>query len=154
MNLDVFLTKQCNMKCEFCGAYIDTEPQKLKANDIDKILHSGRKYGFRYTTFSGGEPLLYNELEEALKFADSNGFWVNITTNGLLISQETIDFLKDKNVNLRVSLHTLDPKTLGNNGNRYFRKVISNIQLLKRNQMYFSLDVPFMMRILMRLRIW
>ncbi|GEM_PF-1118694 len=140
MNLDVFLTKQCNMKCEFCGAYIDTEPQKLKANDIDKILHSGRKYGFRYTTFSGGEPLLYNELEEALKFADSNGFWVNITTNGLLISQETIDFLKDKNVNLRVSLHTLDPKKHWEiTGTDTLEKVISNIQLLKRNQMYFSL---------------
>ena len=110
MNLDIFLTKQCNMECEFCGAHVDTSPSKLTAKDVDKILNSGKKYGFRYTTFSGGEPLLYGELKDALKFAANNGFWVNITTNGLLINQEIIDFLKGKNINLRVSLHTLNPR--------------------------------------------
>lgn len=140
MNLDVFLTKQCNMECVFCGAHVDTDPNKLKADDIGKILHAGKEYGFRYTTFSGGEPLLYNELKEALKFADNNGFWVNITTNGLLINQEIIDFLRGKNVNLRVSLHTLDArKHRSITGTDTLDKVISNIELLKNNRMYYSL---------------
>ncbi len=140
MNLDIFLTKQCNMRCEFCGAYIEKTPPKLSVEEIDQILTKGKAYGFRYTTFSGGEPLLYTSLSDALAAADKNGFWVNLTTNGALIDQKFIDSVKGKNVNLRVSLHTLNPKThVEMTQTDTLQRVLEGIDLLKNNGMYYSI---------------
>lgn len=140
MNLDVFLTKECNMKCVFCGAWVEQKCSELLPEELDIIFQEGKNYGFRYTTLSGGEPLLYKDFRKAVEIAIKHGFWVNVTTNGLLIDQDLIDFILHKNVNLRVSLHTLNrEKHKIITGTDSGDIVVDHIQLLHRNQMYFSL---------------
>ncbi len=139
MNLDVFLTKKCNMKCVFCGAWVEENCPVLLPEDLKIIFKEGKAFGFRYTTLSGGEPLIYPYFKEAVEIAVMNGFWVNVTTNGLLIDQGIIDFLKSKNVNLRISLHTLKKeKHQAITGNDTWDIIVNNIKLLQKNKMYFS----------------
>ncbi len=128
------------MRCIFCGAVVDNEVSLLLPQELEHIFREGKKYGFRYTTLSGGEPLVYKYFREAVEIALKYSFWVNVTTNGLLINQDLINFLKCKNVNLRVSLHTLNPnKHCKITGTDTWNTVVNNIKLLKMNNMYFSI---------------
>lgn len=140
MNLDIFLTTHCNMLCSFCGANVTNEASFIDTGEVEKILEAGKEYGFRYTTFSGGEPLTHPNLFEILDISDNLGYWSNITTNGLLIDQELINFIKNKKINIRVSLHTLnDKKHEKITGTATLANIIENIQLLNKNKIYFSI---------------
>lgn len=141
MNLDIFLTTDCNMTCKFCGAWKQDQKAKyLDKEDVFKTLEDGKKYGFKFTTLSGGEPLLHPDLKEIIEFADFLGYWINITTNGLLVNQEFINAIKNKKVNIRVSCHTLNKeKHKEITGDNTFDKVMESIYLLKSNNKYYSI---------------
>ena len=66
------LTTECNLKCGFCyNAYTENQKSKKSLN-VDKIKELLLKVvnikDVEWITFSGGEPLIYPELEEIIKF--------------------------------------------------------------------------------------
>ena len=50
---------------------------------VKRNLEQAREIGVRFVDFTGGEPLLYEDLPRALEYARELGFWTSITTNGL-----------------------------------------------------------------------
>jgi pyrroloquinoline quinone biosynthesis protein E len=54
--------------------------------------------GVGYITFAGGEPLLYEQLAEAVKYAKDSGFVVTMTTNGSLVTEKTARELVDAGI--------------------------------------------------------
>jgi putative heme d1 biosynthesis radical SAM protein NirJ2 len=90
------ITKACNLKCEHC--YRDAgQPQKdeLTLEEGKKLLFDLKELGFRIIIFSGGEPLLREELYEWIKYANSLGLISVIGTNGTMIDLKTAQRLKD-----------------------------------------------------------
>lgn len=86
----VVLTHDCNLRCQFCYAkragyckddYIDFEGLK-------KIVDFCSTAGIRYIVFTGGEPLLYPNIIDTVKYIrgrDPN-IGIAIPTNGILLS--------------------------------------------------------------------
>lgn len=109
MNAEFFLTDSCNMQCSFCGAWNQNGIcKKLHIATINEFLDELHENGYRYLSLSGGEPFLYDELFDVIRYAAQRGFLINVTTNGLTIDKEYTALIRNKNVITRVSLHTLD----------------------------------------------
>lgn len=82
-----YVTLRCNSKCIFCAIWRNIENFKLREQTIDEIeknLINLKKLGIKIIDFTGGEPLLYPHLSEALKIAKHYGFYTTVTTNCLL----------------------------------------------------------------------
>jgi len=83
------VTMDCNYKCRFC--FYKNMTGKFK--DIEKarhILETLKAKGIEKINFTGGEPLLYRNLDYLLKMAKDMGFIVSIVTNGALLNEERI----------------------------------------------------------------
>lgn len=141
MNLDIFVTTDCNMKCSFCGSWKQNEAAAfIPLERVFEMLDAGKDYGFKFTTLSGGEPFLHKDIFDIIDYADKKGYWCNLTTNGLLIDENTITKLKNKKVNIRVSLHTLDRKLHEKmTGSDTLDKVLDAIKLLRDRRQFYSI---------------
>ena len=86
LTLQVEPTRRCNLSCEICmrGNLNDME-STLSLDDFKTILKSG---SFRYAGLHGwGEPLLNPHLFQMIEYAESEGVYTNLTTNGTLIGE-------------------------------------------------------------------
>ena len=78
-----YLTYRCNAKCGFCDIWEIPSPYATIEN-IENNLKSLRKLGVKIIDFTGGEPLLHQQLDLILELAKSAGFITTVTTNALL----------------------------------------------------------------------
>jgi MoaA/NifB/PqqE/SkfB family radical SAM enzyme len=85
--LHYYLTNRCNCRCSFCQIWQETPKSDAKAADVLKNLTEARKAGCRFVDFTGGEPLLHQELPLFLSEAKKLGFITSVTTNCLLFPQ-------------------------------------------------------------------
>jgi pseudo-rSAM protein/SPASM domain protein len=91
------LTKQCNLYCSHCYAAADTEtaPGELSTAEGKRLLEDLADYGVPVVLFSGGEPLVRDDLFELIRYADDQGIRPVLSTNGTLITQEKAERLRD-----------------------------------------------------------
>jgi len=85
-----YVTLKCNAKCEFCNIWQDKDNfhlQEQTLTEIENNLRALKKLGVKIIDFTGGEPLLYPHLIEALHLAKKYGFYTTITTNCSLYPQ-------------------------------------------------------------------
>lgn len=97
--LTFIVTKNCNMHCPYC--WVSTDKSFLTAEQMKRAFDIVSKRGKVSVGFFGGEPLLY--FDEIKNFTDMvkgnpNLSSLNITTNGILINDEIIKWIKENNV--------------------------------------------------------
>ena len=83
--LHYYVTYRCNGRCVFC----DIPPSRAGSKEptlaeIEENLRSAKRLGVKFVDFTGGEPLLFRDLPEALRCAKALGLWTSVTTNCLL----------------------------------------------------------------------
>lgn len=84
-------TYRCNSKCDFCNFWRDKNLKKMpdaRFIDAKKNLDDLKKIGAKFIDFTGGEPLLNNELPDILTYAKQLGFFIKLSTNGLLFPEK------------------------------------------------------------------
>lgn len=91
------MTQRCNLKCVHCYAHaidpkgadpINTEQAKAMIDDL-------AAFGAPVMLFSGGEPLIREDLVELAKYATDKGMRAVISTNGTLITKKKAKELKE-----------------------------------------------------------
>lgn len=82
---NILLTNRCNLKCVMCGQWREKPREELSTADWKKIIDDIRKNGFRNIHFTGGEPLLRDDLKDLISYSVARGFTVGMTTNGMLL---------------------------------------------------------------------
>jgi len=90
------MTKRCNLKCVHCYAQaVDPEGTDIINTDQAKtMIDDLAAYGAPVMLFSGGEPLVRQDLVELASYATSKGMRAVISTNGTLITKEKARELK------------------------------------------------------------
>lgn len=78
-----YLTYRCNAKCGFCDIWERPSPY-ISEDDFKNNLRDLKKLGVKVIDFTGGEPLLHQELPRFLGMAKKMGFITTVTTNCLL----------------------------------------------------------------------
>ena len=92
--LDLVLTKACNLRCTFCISYGSLKGERwMDFGLYEQIAH--RLFPTAHTVFfcSGGEPLLYPRIREALQLARTYRTMTVMVSNGTLLDQDTARWL-------------------------------------------------------------
>lgn len=88
--INLHILEACNFKCRQCFSKFGTE-KLLPVKDWEKIVDNCIA-GADVTEFNiaGGEPMLYPELVELVKYIRDKGVKVSLITNGSLMNEEWI----------------------------------------------------------------
>ncbi|MEX8520164.1 MAG: pyrroloquinoline quinone biosynthesis protein PqqE [Leptothrix sp. (in: b-proteobacteria)] len=92
------LTYRCPLHCVFCYNPVDFA-QTERERELDtaswlRVLRESRALGAVQCGFSGGEPLLRDDLEELVAEAHRLGFYTNLLTSGVGLTRERAVALK------------------------------------------------------------
>ncbi len=82
------ITRRCNLKCPYCESATGAPPD-LPSSDVKKIagILTGAKT--RFVHFTGGEPLVREDLEDILAACKNAGMITSLATNGILLSERS-----------------------------------------------------------------
>lgn len=133
----IHITQHCNLNCPMCyskdemrNKFVDLPLDTWKEN-----INNIRNAGFERLVFSGGEPLIYPHIKEVLEYCSTLKFHeIVLITNGLLITDDILETLKNNVDSLCVSLDGYNEeinKKVRGEGN--FEKTVSKIKLLREN---------------------
>ena len=91
------ITKRCNLKCIHCYAHAKATPadNELTTDEGKALIDDLAAFGSPVILFSGGEPLMREDLPELAEYAVSKGMRAVISTNGTLITPEVAKKLKE-----------------------------------------------------------
>ncbi len=84
--LSVNVTLRCNLSCVMCTTCYDAP--ELTTAELKRLVNEAADMGVRVFNPLGGEPLVRQDLEEALAHAVERGMFVTLTTNGTLLRPE------------------------------------------------------------------
>lgn len=153
----LMVSQTCNMKCRYCfggesGTFNERGLMDKKTAEMwfRYFLSQGGNQSFQKFIFFGGEPLLnfpvikyIVELWSDIKHRyNGREIFFALTTNGTLLTTEIVEFLKDKNINITISLD--GPKNIHDanrrmvDGSPTFDKVMKGIDFLRKYEIPIS----------------
>ncbi|TDU25682.1 pyrroloquinoline quinone biosynthesis protein E [Panacagrimonas perspica] len=90
------VTYRCPLHCVFCYNPVDyaKQHQELTTEEWKRVLRESRELGAAQLGLSGGEPLLRDDLEEIVREARSLGYYTNLLTSGIGMTEARIAALK------------------------------------------------------------
>ena len=91
------LTYRCPLHCAFCYNPIDYAAIKDELDTAGwiRVMREARAMGAVQLGFSGGEPLVRDDLEELVAEAHRLGFYTNLITSGIGLTETRIAALKE-----------------------------------------------------------
>jgi MoaA/NifB/PqqE/SkfB family radical SAM enzyme len=84
--LQIHPTTRCNLACAHCYSHSSpSASSNLPADLICRLIEDAAQLGFGIVSLSGGEPLIYDGLDEVVATAGRCGSRINLVSNGILI---------------------------------------------------------------------
>ena len=124
------ITNRCNYHCTYCfGKFNGQKDPTL--DDAKKIVGNIALYFAQNNiadgriNFAGGEPILYEHLDELIDYTSSLGIRVSIVTNGSLLTPERIRSWQGKVSYIGISIDSIDDTTNIAIGRCYKNKVVA-----------------------------
>ena len=129
MHYHIILTKECNLKCNYCGGGSDTPPREIKYSiaDLKSFLSSDSD---PVIEFYGGEPLL--RIETMKQVMDEIPGRFVLQTNGLFLHKIEPQYL-GKFHTILVSIDGTREVTDRERGNGVYERVMDNVKLIRQN---------------------
>lgn len=72
----------CNLRCSYCDTTYSYDNASFTQMSVDDIVAQVWKLGCFRVTVTGGEPLIHEDISQLIAKLTSQGFEVNIETNG------------------------------------------------------------------------
>ena len=104
-----YVTYRCNASCGFCDIWEKPSPY-ITLEQAEQNMRDLKKLGVKVIDFTGGEPLLHQQLDQLLGLARKYGFITTVTTNCLLYPK-LANRLQGKIEMLHFSLDSADKET-------------------------------------------
>ena len=139
------VTNCCNLKCKYC--YIEKNNISMNndfinsiVNILEIIVHENQ-YDELVVKFTGGEPLLNLEIVKYAIERMNEQILIKkhyeILTNGILVNQKLIDYIRQNHIAISISLDGNDDYTnrsrMDSVGNTFYDEVMDSIYLLNTN---------------------
>ena len=84
-SIGMIVTHRCNLRCAYCG-FPDLPSDEMDADQWLEAIHAFLQAGTLRMGFSGGEPLLRQDLDRLLQAAHGKAL-ITLNTNGLLLPE-------------------------------------------------------------------
>lgn len=88
--IDIRITCCCNLACDFC--FGTRSKDELNINLWCKLLHKFKENGVNALVITGGEPTLFEKLDQLLEHSHNLDFKIALSSNGILL--ENVKYLK------------------------------------------------------------
>jgi cyclic pyranopterin phosphate synthase len=110
-NIRISLTPRCNLNCIYCHHEGEVKSEKeLSQEEIAEILRVAATFGIRSVKFTGGEPLLREDIVDIIRSVPP-GMESSLTTNGTLLAQYAKDLKAAGMKRVNVSLDSVNHET-------------------------------------------
>lgn len=129
------ITRRCNLTCPHCYTAAPTKDfPEMTTRECKDIIDALSTMGTTLIGWTGGEPLLRNDLEDLMDYAREKGkIRSGITTNGVLLDEKRARSLKQAGLeSLQISLDGTTPEKnyrMRRASDEEFRKVIEAIRI-------------------------
>jgi len=90
------LLNRCNRRCQYCYRWSE-QTKELDTKEIFLTIGRLKKMGTQVIMFSGGEPLLRDDIADIIRCCRNKGIFVGLTSNGDFV-EKRISGLKGLNV--------------------------------------------------------
>ena len=101
------VTRKCNFRCIGCNVWQEQDARELSTEEIKKGLDILRELGVLEVVFSGGNPLLREDIGEIIEYA-SRFFVTTVYDNGSMAVKKIADLHNADFV--AISIDSLDPE--------------------------------------------
>ncbi len=113
----VSLTDRCNFDCVYCHneglgdtrGPMEPQDEEMTADDVVRFLEVVDKFGVEKVKFTGGEPMLRDDLEEIIRRVP-DGMDASMTTNGTFLPGRAEALVDAGLSRVNVSQDALDPE--------------------------------------------
>lgn len=117
--IDIAYDYACNLKCRHCTASrFEKKERKITPADLRRISDEAHALGFCQFCISGGEPLIFKDLDEVISALQPDKFHLTMSTNGYFLTKEIAKHLKEIGLDkVKISLDDFDEKRHNENRN-------------------------------------
>lgn len=125
------ITARCNQNCKYCHRFLNI--MDLTYEENIEILNNLENSGVTSITWTGGEALLLNGIDELLKISHEKGIKNKIITNGKLLTKERIDKIYKYLDSITLSIDSIDDDinySLGR-GKNHFEEIKEILDYIK-----------------------
>jgi len=105
------LTYRCPLQCPYCSNPLDfaRSHDELSTAEWIEVFRQAREMGAAQLGFSGGEPLVRQDLAELIKAARDLGYYTNLITSGIGLTEEKIASFADAGLDhIQISFQAAD----------------------------------------------
>jgi len=134
------ITTRCNQGCKYCHRFLNINDLSFKENQ--KILENLIEDGVTDITWTGGEALIYEDIDKLIKQAYKSGIKNKLITNGKLLSKsdmKIINYLDSLTLSLDSTNNEINKK-LGR-GEEHFNDVKYILDFIKNNNVNIKLRI-------------
>lgn len=133
-----YITYRCNSRCRYCNVWQEeafADRKELTQDDARTLIRQCFEAGVRYIDFTGGEPLLCENLPALLRYAKTLGIKTEVTINGICQGQdrllETVRWADKFNVSLDTLNQETYQKIRGVDGLKQVKETIETVRKLR-----------------------
>lgn len=105
------LTYRCPLQCPYCSNPLDfaRSHYELSTAEWIEVFRQAREMGAAQLGFSGGEPLVRQDLAELIAAARGLGYYTNLITSGIGLTEEKIASFADAGLDhIQISFQAAD----------------------------------------------
>lgn len=129
-------TRKCNLKCWYCHSASGSNYKgpEVSGENIRDIFRAAESNSVFEVTLTGGEPLMWSGLDEAMRVSRSLSYTsVQLITNATILSQQKVDILKSGNLKrICVSLDGAKEIHERNRGRGTYSQTLKGISQLRK----------------------
>jgi pyrroloquinoline quinone biosynthesis protein E len=89
------LTHRCPLRCPYCSNPVELVGAEIETRHWLRVIEQAAALGVAQLHFSGGEPLLRDDLEELVRAARTHGLYTNLITSGIPLDRERLSALRE-----------------------------------------------------------
>jgi MoaA/NifB/PqqE/SkfB family radical SAM enzyme len=107
------VTYKCQCNCKHCsaGRHLRNDMTELSTREAKALIDQSQNLGVSLIAFTGGEPLLRDDIYDLISYVDKRKALPIIFTNGLLLTEENVQKLIDAGLySLFVSIDSAIPE--------------------------------------------
>ncbi|TEO04726.1 pyrroloquinoline quinone biosynthesis protein PqqE [Pseudomonas aeruginosa] len=123
------LTYRCPLQCPYCSNPLDFARQGEEQSTAEwiEVFRQARELGAAQLGFSGGEPLVRQDLAELIRAARDLGYYTNLITSGIGLTEAKVASFAEAGLDhIQISFQAADEELnnlLAGSGKAYAQKV-------------------------------
>jgi MoaA/NifB/PqqE/SkfB family radical SAM enzyme len=103
---------RCNFRCEHCCTSKMEKPNArfLRLEDVKNVAEQADEIGLSHFTITGGEPLIFKDLDKLVEAINPNKFWVAMDSNAWFLDEDKAMHLRSIGISkVHLSLDSVHP---------------------------------------------